>query len=117
MRSSWYQVSGIDKNTVIVPDLRHYQSGCVPEIRYKDRVFVYTGDLIPTTAHIPLLWNMAYDLLPLVTIAEKQELLGEALEGNYILLFQHDPVAECCTLTETPKDIRAGVKGKLADYL
>ena len=89
----------------------------VPEIRYNDRVFVYTGDLIPTIAHIPLLWNMAYDLLPLVTIAEKQELLGEALQGNYILLFQHDPVTECCTLTETPKGIRAGVKGKLADYL
>jgi glyoxylase-like metal-dependent hydrolase (beta-lactamase superfamily II) len=89
----------------------------VPEIRYRDRVFFYTGDLIPTTAHIPLLWNMAYDLLPLVTIAEKQELLGEALQGNYILLFQHDPVSECCTLTETPKGIRAGAKGMLADYL
>lgn len=89
----------------------------VPEVRYKDRVFVYTGDLIPTTAHIPLLWNMAYDLLPLITIAEKQELLGEALQNNYILLFQHDPVAECCTLNETPKGIRAGVKGMLADYL
>ena len=89
----------------------------VPEIRYKDRVFVYTGDLIPTTAHIPLLWNMAYDLLPLVTIAEKQELLGEALQGNYILLFQHDPVSECCTLTATPKGIRAGAKGMLVDYL
>ncbi len=89
----------------------------VPEITYKDRVFVYTGDLIPTTAHIPLLWNMAYDLLPLVTIAEKQELLGEALQGNHILLFQHDPVTECCTVVETPKGIRAGVKGRLADYL
>ncbi len=60
---------------------------------------------------------MAYDLLPLVTIAEKQELLAEALQNNYILLFQHDPVAECCTLAETPKGIRAGVKGKLTDYL
>jgi glyoxylase-like metal-dependent hydrolase (beta-lactamase superfamily II) len=89
----------------------------VPEITYKDRVFVYTGDLIPTTAHIPLLWNMSYDLLPLVTIAEKQELLGEALQGNHILLFQHDPVTECCTVVETPKGIRTGVKGRLADYL
>jgi hypothetical protein len=60
---------------------------------------------------------MAYDLLPLMTIAEKQELLDEAFRGNYVLLFQHDPVTECCTLTETPKGIRAGVKGKLADYL
>lgn len=89
----------------------------VPVIKYNDHVFVYTGDLIPTVAHIPLLWNMAYDLLPLVTIAEKQELLDEALRGNYMLLFQHDPVTQCCTLTETPKGIRAGAGGKLADYL
>jgi glyoxylase-like metal-dependent hydrolase (beta-lactamase superfamily II) len=88
----------------------------VPLIMYRDRVFVYTGDLIPTTAHIPLVWNMAYDLLPLVTIAEKQELLEEALQNNYILLFQHDPQTECCTLRETPKGIRAGERRQLADY-
>ena len=89
----------------------------VPVIRYNDSVFVFTGDLIPTAAHIPILWNMSYDLLPLVTIAEKQELLDEAMQGNYRLLFQHDPVTQCCTLTETPKGIRAGARGKLADYL
>lgn len=88
----------------------------VPAVTCDDRVFVYTGDLIPTSAHIPLLWNMAYDLLPLVTIAEKEALLTEALQNDYVLIFQHDPDAECCTLTETPKGIRAGARGRLADY-
>ncbi|MCK7537407.1 MAG: hypothetical protein MZV63_43845 [Marinilabiliales bacterium] len=35
----------------------------VPVIRYGERNFIYAGDLMPTTAHILLLWNMAYDLL------------------------------------------------------
>lgn len=89
----------------------------VPAVTCDERVFVYAGDLIPTSAHIPLLWNMAYDLLPLVTIAEKDALLTEAMQNNYVLIFQHDPEAECCTLTETPKGIRAVAKGRLADYL
>lgn len=113
----------IDDNNELCPgvDLRicygHTPGLIVPVINHNGSVFVFTGDLIPTAAHIPLLWNMSYDLLPLVTIAEKQELLDEALQGNYRLLFQHDPVTQCCTLTETPKGIRAGARGKLADYL
>ena len=89
----------------------------IPVIRNNGRVFIYAGDLMPATAHIPLLWNMAYDLLPLVTIAEKQEILEEGLRNGYILIFQHDPQTECCTLSETPKGIRAGIKGRLADFL
>jgi glyoxylase-like metal-dependent hydrolase (beta-lactamase superfamily II) len=89
----------------------------IPVISYRGRTFVYAGDLIPTTAHIPLIWNMAYDLLPLVTIAEKQEILSEGLVNDYLIVFQHDPVTECCALTETPKGIRAGVKGRLSDFI
>jgi glyoxylase-like metal-dependent hydrolase (beta-lactamase superfamily II) len=89
----------------------------VPLINYSGRTFVYTGDLIPTMEHIPLLWNMAYDLLPLVTIAEKEALLQEAFDNNYILLFQHDVHRECCTLVKREKGIRADREGFLCDYL
>ena len=89
----------------------------VPVISYRGKKVIYTGDLIPTMAHIPLLWNMAYDLLPLVTIAEKQEILDEALRNDHLLVFQHDPHYECCSLTETPKGIRAGRKGCLTDFV
>lgn len=89
----------------------------LPVIRYHGRTIFYAGDLMPTSAHIPLLWNMSYDLLPLMTIAEKQEVLEKALHDEHIILFQHDPHTECCMLTETPKGIRAGVKGKLTDLV
>jgi glyoxylase-like metal-dependent hydrolase (beta-lactamase superfamily II) len=82
----------------------------IPVIHYKGKTLVYTGDLIPTVAHIPLVWNMSYDIESLKTIDEKQKLLKEAFENNYILVFQHDENVECCSLTSTPKGIRAGEK-------
>ena len=89
----------------------------IPFINYKGKTLVYTGDLIPTIAHLPLIWNMSYDIESLRTIDEKSKLLEEALEGNYILVFQHDVSTECCTLRMTEKGIRAGEKGRLAELL
>lgn len=79
----------------------------IPVISYNDRKLVYTGDLIPTVAHIPLIWNMSYDIESLKTIDEKDRLLKTALEKNYVLIFQHDENIECCDLEMTPKGIRA----------
>ena len=44
----------------------------IPVIKYNDKTLVYTGDLIPTVAHIPLIWNMSYDIESLKTIEEKR---------------------------------------------
>jgi glyoxylase-like metal-dependent hydrolase (beta-lactamase superfamily II) len=82
----------------------------IPLIKYMDKTLVYTGDLIPTVAHIPINWNMSYDIESLKTIEEKKRLLNEALSGGYILVFQHDEHIECCNLEMTPKGIRAKEK-------
>ncbi len=79
----------------------------IPIIKYKEKTLVYTGDLMPTVAHIPLLWNMSYDIESLKTIEEKQKILNEALNKGYIFVFQHDEHIECCNLEMTPKGIRA----------
>ncbi len=82
----------------------------IPVIDYKGKRIVYTGDLIPTLSHLPIIWNMSYDIESLKTIDEKEKILNEALNGNYILVFQHDKDSECCTLEMTPKGIRAKKK-------
>jgi glyoxylase-like metal-dependent hydrolase (beta-lactamase superfamily II) len=87
----------------------------MPKIQYGDKTLVYTGDLIPTAAHIPLIWNMSYDIESLKTIDEKEKLLKEAVEKNYILVFQHDENVECCTVGMTPKGIRAKDKFRFAE--
>jgi len=79
----------------------------IPVIKYNDKTLVYTGDLIPTSAHIPLIWNMSYDIESLKSIDEKQKLLNKALEESHILVFQHDKDVECCNLEMTQKGIRA----------
>jgi glyoxylase-like metal-dependent hydrolase (beta-lactamase superfamily II) len=89
----------------------------IPVIRHKGKTLVYTGDLIPTVAHLPLIWNMSYDIDSLITIEEKQRLLKEALEGNYILVFQHDENVECCNLEMTPKGIRAKEKFNFSEII
>ena len=52
---------------------------------------LHAADLVPTTAHVPLLWVMAYDVAPLDTIREKEDLLRRAAQEGWTLVFEHDP--------------------------
>ena len=51
----------------------------------------YLGDMIPTAAHIPLPYIMGYDLYPLELLEVKRRILREALEGRWLMIFEHDP--------------------------
>jgi glyoxylase-like metal-dependent hydrolase (beta-lactamase superfamily II) len=52
---------------------------------------VFLGDVMPTTAHLPLPWIMGYDLEPLRTLESKRALLADAVAGGWRLIFEHDP--------------------------
>ncbi len=84
----------------------HTEAMMLPQIRYKDRTIVYMADLLPSAGHLPLPYVMAYDMFPLTTLQEKRSFLSEAVEGDYILFFEHDPVNECCTLQRTERGVR-----------
>ena len=86
----------------------HTDSMMLPVINYKGKKIVFMADLLPSTAHIPLPYVMAYDMFPLTTLKEKKLFLEEAVKNEYILFFEHDPVNECCVLQQTEKGIRAG---------
>ena len=73
------------------------------------------ADLLPSVAHIPIPYVMAYDMFPLTTLNEKKSFLTEALDNNYILFFEHDPLNECCTLQLTDKGIRSKEIFKLGE--
>lgn len=60
-------------------------------VRDRGETAVFLGDLIPTTAHLPLPWIMGYDLEPLRTLESKRALLAGALAGDWLLVFEHDP--------------------------
>src|SRR5690606_33883677 len=52
----------------------------------------FLADIVPTSAHLPLPWIMAYDLEPLVTLETKRQLLERAKREGWLLVFEHDPV-------------------------
>lgn len=64
---------------------------------------LFAADLVPTAAHVPLLWIMAYDVEPLKTLAEKRRLLGEAADNDWTLVFEHDPEVATARVTMTDR--------------
>ena len=53
---------------------------------------LHFADIVPTTAHLRLAWNAAYDTDPLATIAAKKRLYAEAGAKNLWVSFSHDDV-------------------------
>lgn len=93
----------------------HTAAMMLPQIQYKGRTLVYVADLLPSTGHLPLPYVMAYDMFPLTTLKEKKDFLEEAVDNQYILFFEHDPVNECCTLNRTEKGVRVAQTFKLSE--
>src|SRR5207302_11465422 len=93
----------------------HTGAMMIPRINYNGRTIVFMADLLPSMAHIPLPYVMAYDMFPLKTLDEKKSFLKEASNNNYVLFFEHDAQHECCTLHQTEKGIRENEIFKLSD--
>jgi len=66
----------------------HHQ---IIKIESGGRTAVFTADLIPTAAHIDDAWIMGYDLYPMDTLAFKKRFVREAIDGEYVIFFEHDP--------------------------
>jgi glyoxylase-like metal-dependent hydrolase (beta-lactamase superfamily II) len=107
--------SGIISNLSFIFANGHTDAMMLPVINYNDKTIIFMADLLPSAAHIPLPYVMGYDMFPLTTLNEKKIFLTEALEKNYILFFEHDPVHECCNLEMTIKGIRPNEFFKLSE--
>ena len=59
-------------------------------IESQGKTACFTGDLVPTTAHIDPTWAMAFDLYPLETIENRKRLYAEAIPKEWLLVFTHD---------------------------
>ncbi len=83
---------------VVAPGIRVRRTG--GHTRYHQIVYiesagktaVFAADLIPTTAHVDVPWIMAYDLYPMETLDFKRAFIKEAIEQEYLIFFEHDPV-------------------------
>lgn len=86
----------------------HTESMMLPFLNYKNQNILYCADLLPSVAHLPIPWVMAYDTRPLLTLGEKEQLIPQAQQEDWLLYFEHDAYNEMCNLTMTEKGIRTG---------
>lgn len=103
------------ENMMIRQAFGHTDAMMLPQVNYKGRTLVFMADLLPSAGHIPIPYVMAYDMFPLTTLTEKKNFLQEALAGDFVLFFEHDPQIECCTLQQTEKGIRVKETFKLSE--
>lgn len=104
-----------DKNFDVRYAYGHTEAMMLPQIEYKGKTILYMADLLPSVGHIPLPYVMSYDVRPLITMEERKSYWQEAVDKEYVLFFEHDPVHECCTLQQTEKGIRVKDIFKLSD--
>ncbi len=82
----------------IVPGVRVVRTGGhtgqhqIVFVESDGKTAVFAADLIPTIAHIRDAWVMGYDLFPMETLAFKKRFIREAIEREYLIFFEHDPV-------------------------
>ena len=62
---------------------------------------VFPADLMPTAAHVDEPWIMGYDLYPMDTLAFKRTFVRDAIAGEYLVFFEHDPVVVAGYIRET----------------
>lgn len=84
----------------------HTDKQMIPHITYKEKTLVFMADLLPTVGHIPLPYVMGYDTRPLLTLAEKELFLNQAVTNDFVLFLEHDAHNELCTLEATEKGVR-----------
>jgi glyoxylase-like metal-dependent hydrolase (beta-lactamase superfamily II) len=77
----------------------HTEAMMLPIIEGPEFTVAYCADLMPSSHHIGMPYVMAYDIRPLDTLSEKKKLLTEALENQWVLMFEHDPKVVAARLT------------------
>lgn len=69
----------------------HTQAMALPLIHVgAGKNVLFAADLFPSVHHIPLPYIMAYDMQPLLTLKEKEEVLNRCILDNIALFFEHD---------------------------
>ncbi len=87
----------VDADATIMPGVRVRRTGGhtmhhqMVLIESAGKTAVFVADLLPTAAHLPEVWIMGYDLFPLDTLTFKRAFLREAVEREYLIIFEHDP--------------------------
>ena len=76
----------------------------------------YPADLMPTGAHVPLPYGMAYDNHPLQTIAEKEAIHPQMIGEEWIVVFEHDALRQAARVVEGKRGAQLGEEVVITPY-
>jgi glyoxylase-like metal-dependent hydrolase (beta-lactamase superfamily II) len=91
------QLELIDGDVEILPGLRalvtsgHTRCHQALLLSSEGQAAIFLGDLCPTSAHLRRMWHLGYDVYPLETRRRKPQILGQAADEGWLVLFDHDP--------------------------
>jgi glyoxylase-like metal-dependent hydrolase (beta-lactamase superfamily II) len=103
------QLDLVDDDTEIVPGLRtrltggHTRGHLSLLFESESEQALYIGDICPSTVHLRRMWGMSYDIDPIETRRRKPQLLGEAADRRWWILWYHDPKVAACRLQRDRK--------------
>lgn len=107
------QILAIKKAVEILPGIfLHIVNGhtpyqILPRISDGKETLLFCGDLIPLASQTKIPWVMGYDLFPLKTVEEKQELLHVITEYKWWLAYEHDADTAFSKVAKTDKGFMA----------
>ncbi len=102
-------LSLVDDDEEIVPGLRvrvtggHTRGHLAVILESGGETALYPCDVCPSTLHLRRMWHLAYDVYPLETRRQKPRLLGEAADGGWWVLWNHDPQVAVSRIERHPK--------------
>ncbi len=103
------QIQTIDDDREILPGIfLHIVSGhtpyqILPRISDGETTLLFCGDLIPLASQTRIPWVMGYDLNPITTVQEKQNLLQTIADEKWWLSYEHDPEIAFSQVAKTEK--------------
>jgi glyoxylase-like metal-dependent hydrolase (beta-lactamase superfamily II) len=103
------QIRLIEGGEEIVPGLRarltggHTRGHLALMFESQGQTALYLSDLCPTTHHLRRTWCLAYDTNLLQTRRQKPQLLAEAADSEWLVLWYHDPHVAAARVVGHPK--------------
>ncbi len=86
----------IDGDVQILPQIRvektggHTRHHQMVIIESDGKTAVYPGDILPSSHHLPIPYVMALDLYPVEVMEAKRKLYQRAIDGNWLIIIDHD---------------------------
>jgi glyoxylase-like metal-dependent hydrolase (beta-lactamase superfamily II) len=69
---------------------------------------LFSADLMPTGAHVPVPYVMGYDNEPLRTIDEKKRILPRVAEEQWTVVFEHDALRQAARIVHSERGYMLG---------